>query len=87
MIGTNKKDAAETCERVLDDAAAGLLQSEGGELEDLLRARGVDFVEYAGWQAIDEHERRLGEPSGRPRVKLTSWDELLAKARELDSPS
>jgi len=87
VIGTNKKDAAETCERVLDDAAAGLLQSEGGELEDLLRARGVDFVEYAGWQAIDEHERRLGEPSGRPRVKLTSWDELLAKARELDSPS
>ena len=87
VIGTNKKDAAETCERVLDDAAAGLLQSEGGELEDLLRARGVDFVEYAGWRAIDEHERRLGEPSGRPRVKLTSWDELLAKARELDSPS
>ncbi|HEY2219703.1 MAG TPA: FAD-dependent oxidoreductase [Gaiellaceae bacterium] len=87
VIGTNKKDAAETCERVLDDAAAGLLQSEGGELEDLLRARGADFVEYAGWQAIDEHERRLGEPSGRPRVKLTSWDELLAKARELDSPS
>jgi ferredoxin--NADP+ reductase len=85
VIGTNKKDAAETCDRLLEDAAAGVLQSEGGELEDLLRARGVDFVEYAGWQAIDEHERALGEPLGRPRVKLTSWDELLAKARELDS--
>jgi ferredoxin--NADP+ reductase len=85
VIGTNKKDAAETCDRLLEDAAAGVLQSEGGELEDLLRARGADFVEYAGWQAIDEHERALGEPLGRPRVKLTSWDELLAKARELDS--
>jgi ferredoxin--NADP+ reductase len=85
VIGTNKKDAAETCDRLLEDAAAGVLQSEGGELEDLLRARGTDFVEYAGWQAIDEHERALGEPLGRPRVKLTSWDELLAKARELDS--
>jgi ferredoxin--NADP+ reductase len=85
VIGTNKKDAAETCDRLLEDAAAGVLQSEGGELEDLLRARGTDFVEYAGWQAIDEHERKLGEPLGRPRVKLTSWDELLAKARELDS--
>jgi ferredoxin--NADP+ reductase len=85
VIGTNKKDAAETCERVLEDAAAGVLECEGGELEDLLRARGVDFVEYAGWQAIDEHERSLGAPRGRPRVKLTSWDELLARARSLDS--
>jgi ferredoxin/flavodoxin---NADP+ reductase len=85
VIGTNKKDAAETCDRLLEDAAAGLLESEGGELEELLRGRGVDFVEYAGWQAIDELERALGEPLGRPRVKLTSWGELLAKARELDS--
>jgi ferredoxin--NADP+ reductase len=85
VIGTNKKDAAETCERLLEDAANGLLESEGGELEELLRGRGVDFVEYAGWQAIDEHERGLGAPQGRPRVKLTSWDDLLAKARELDS--
>jgi ferredoxin--NADP+ reductase len=85
VIGTNKKDAVETCGRLLEDAAAGLLASEGGELEGILRSRGVDFVEYAGWQAIDEHERRLGAPRGRPRVKLTSWDELLAKARALDS--
>jgi ferredoxin/flavodoxin---NADP+ reductase len=85
VIGTNKKDAAETCERLLEDAAAGLLVRYGGELEQLLADRGVDFVEYAGWQSIDEHERGLGEPLGRPRVKLTSWDELLAKARELDS--
>jgi ferredoxin--NADP+ reductase len=87
VIGTNKKDAAQTCDRLLEDASAGLLESEGGELEELLRGRGVDFVEYAGWQAIDEHERSLGEPLGRPRVKLTTWDELLARARELDSGS
>ena len=85
VIGTNKKDAAETCARLLEDAAAGLLESEGGDLEELLRGRGLDFVEYAGWLAIDEHERSLGAPRGRPRVKLTSWDELLARARELDS--
>jgi ferredoxin/flavodoxin---NADP+ reductase len=85
VIGTNKKDAAETCVRLLEDAAAGLLEAEGGDLEALLRGRGVDFVEYAGWQAIDEYERTLGAPLGRPRLKLTSWDELLAKARELDS--
>jgi ferredoxin--NADP+ reductase len=85
VIGTNKKDAAETCERLLEDGRAGLLQSEGGDLESLLRERGVEFVEYAGWQTIDAHERGLGEPHGRPRVKLTSWDELLEKARALES--
>jgi len=30
------------------------------------------------WQALDAHERALGEPQGRPRVKICSWDELLA---------
>ena len=85
VIGTNKKDAAETCERLLEDARAGLLRSEGGELESLLRERDVEFVMYQGWEAIDEHERGLGEPRGRPRVKLTSWDELLEKARALES--
>jgi ferredoxin--NADP+ reductase len=53
-------------------------------LESLLLERGVGFVEYAGWEAIDDHERALGEPQGRPRVKLVSWDELLAAARVLE---
>ena len=59
VIGTNKKDAAETVERLLEDARAGLLAHGGSadELETLLAERGVEFVEYAGWEAIDEHER------------------------------
>jgi ferredoxin--NADP+ reductase len=86
VIGTNKKDAAETVERLLEDAAAGLFGREDDEsLEDLLRERGVDFVEYAGWQAIDEHERSRGDEQGRPRVKLASWDGLLQRARQLGS--
>ena len=36
---------------------------------------------YAGWQAIDEAERSAGEPHGRPRIKLCSWDALLDAAR------
>ncbi len=39
--------------------------------------RNPDAVEYAGWEAIDAHERGSGEPHGRPRIKLASWDELL----------
>ena len=49
------------------------------DLEEVLVDRGLPFVEYAGWEAIDEHERALGEPHGKPRVKLCTWDELLGR--------
>jgi ferredoxin--NADP+ reductase len=83
VIGTNKKDATETVEALLEDARAGLLPAPtgGGSLEALLADRGVDAVLYAGWEAIDAVERAAGEPLGRPRVKLRTWDDLLAAAR------
>jgi ferredoxin--NADP+ reductase len=87
VIGTNKKDAAETVELLLEDARAGLLGRRGAAgdgVEDLLRDRGVDFIEYDGWEAIDGHERARGSEQGRPRVKHATWDALLARARELD---
>jgi ferredoxin--NADP+ reductase len=80
VIGTNKKDANETAQHVLEDFEAGKLTRGEGDLEDLLRERGLPFVEYAGWEAIDDHERSLGEPHGKPRVKLCTWDELLGRA-------
>jgi ferredoxin/flavodoxin---NADP+ reductase len=81
VIGTNKKDAAETAAHVLEDAEAGVLPAGEGDLEALLVERGLPFVEYSGWEAIDEHERNLGAPHGRPRVKLVTWGELLGRAR------
>ncbi len=82
VIGTNKKDATETVELLLEDARAGLLPPRGeGTLEALLEERGVAAVLYAGWEAIDLAERNAGEPRGRPRVKLRTWDELLEAAR------
>ena len=88
VIGTNRKDAAETGDKVLEDARAGLLGAslESESLESLLLERGIEFVTYAGWEAIDERERSLGDPQGRPRIKLTSWDELLATARAARRP-
>lgn len=81
VIGTNKKDATETVELLLEDARAGLLPaSTDGSLEALLAERRVEAVMYAGWEAIDLAERTAGEPHGRPRIKLSSWDELRAAA-------
>ena len=82
VIGTNKKDATETVERLLEDAREGRLPAApGGSIDDLLRERGVEVVTYAGWAAIDAAERARGEAEGRPRVKLCTWDELLGAAR------
>jgi len=82
VIGTNKKDAAETIEALLEDARTGRLRAVAtGELGDLLDERGAQFVEYGGWQAIDAAERAVGEPLGRPRVKLTAWERLLETGR------
>jgi ferredoxin/flavodoxin---NADP+ reductase len=82
VIGTNKKDATETVELVLADARAGALPAaSGADLEELLAERDVDHVLYAGWESIDAAERSAGEPQGRPRVKLCTWDELLEAAR------
>ncbi len=84
VIGTNKKDATETVELLLDDVASGRLQSKpdvsAAAVDALLAERGVRVVEYAGWTAIDEVERAAGEKTGRPRVKLCSWDALLDAA-------
>ena len=91
VIGTNKKDATETVELLLEDAAAGRLppkpEATAAGVDTLLAERGVPVVEYAGWSAIDEVERAAGEKSGRPRVKLCSWDELLAAAEREASRS
>jgi ferredoxin--NADP+ reductase len=82
VIGTNKKDATETVELLLEDARAGMLAApEGGDLAALLDERGAAFVEHEGWEAIDAAERAAGEPLGRPRVKLTAWEQLLHTGR------
>jgi ferredoxin--NADP+ reductase len=49
-------------------------------LERLLRERQPDVVTYEGWEAIDRHEQAAGEQAGRPRVKLTSIEEMLRVA-------
>ena len=82
VIGTNKKDATETVERLLEDARQSRLPArEGGTIDEVLADRDAEVVMYAGWEAIDALERSRGEPHGRPRVKLCSWEDLLAAAR------
>jgi ferredoxin--NADP+ reductase len=86
IIGTNKRDAQETVDALLADLDAAALNQpsdpDRDSLEALLAERKPEHVTYTGWEAIDSAERSAGEPHGRPRVKLTSFDELLDAARE-----
>jgi ferredoxin--NADP+ reductase len=90
VIGTNKKDAADTVNSILEDLAAGRIpeltadrRTPAGEAEDvapievLLDERGGDHVTYMGWQAIDRAEQAAGEPHGRPRVKFCHVHEMV----------
>jgi ferredoxin/flavodoxin---NADP+ reductase len=87
IIGTNKKDATETIELLLEDVRQGRLSHKSDAtaeaVEAVLGERSVRVVLYPGWGAIDEVERGAGEKLGRPRVKLRTWDELLEAAERV----
>jgi ferredoxin/flavodoxin---NADP+ reductase len=86
IIGTNKRDAQETIQSLLADLDADRLGSpddpDRDSLEALLAERQPDVVSYSGWLAVDRVEREAGEPQGRPRIKLCSFEELLEAAKD-----
>jgi len=81
VIGTNKKDATETVALLLEDLRdAPRIGRTAEDVDARLLEHDAKPVIYAGWTAIDERERAAGEPHGRPRIKLCTWDELLDAA-------
>jgi ferredoxin--NADP+ reductase len=82
VIGTNKKCAHGTFDKIAEDREAGRLGEPSQEpSEDWVRSIADDVVTWQGWEHIDRHETGLGEPHGRPRVKLVRRDELHSAAR------
>ncbi|MGC0367257.1 ferredoxin--NADP+ reductase [Rhodococcus sp. 27YEA15] len=85
VIGTNKVDAQETVQSLLDDHAAGRLRRpdpDRSAVDELLRHRGVDVVPYSGWEVIERAELELGASEGRTRSKITDWPRLRALGAE-----
>ena len=79
VIGTNKACASETARALLEDAAelARAVEPDPASVDRLLAERGVRVAYWHDWLAIDNHERTLGTESGRERVKVTNFIELL----------
>jgi ferredoxin--NADP+ reductase len=82
VIGTNKPDAAETAECMLEDVAAGkCLTPAHPELDaitQLMQQKKPTYVSYEDWLRLDELETAAGTEQGRPRVKFTEVDKMLA---------
>jgi ferredoxin--NADP+ reductase len=78
----------ETVAALKADLEAGKLgpasPPQQGDLAELLTARGVRVVDFAGWRRIDAEERRRGEAAGQTRCKIIDPSEMLRVA--LDSP-
>lgn len=84
VIGTNKKCANDTVDRLIEDVDSGVVgsgTSGADELDALLAERCPDRVDYSGWERINAHELSEGESQGRPRVKVVDHKELLEHSR------
>ena len=82
VIGTNKPDAAETVACMLEDLAQGTVlqpaHAAAAAAEALVRQRTPNWLSYADWLRLSELEVSRGRAQGRPRVKLTRVEEMLA---------
>ncbi|MFW6061053.1 MAG: FAD-dependent oxidoreductase [Phycisphaeraceae bacterium] len=85
LIGTNKPDAEETVKRMLADLEAGDVldpaSPDPATIDQVIRERQADLFSYEDWKQLDAHETSRGEALGRPRVKLTSLEEMLDALR------
>lgn len=82
VIGTNKPDAAETVGLMIEDMAQGFTlqptQPEPAAMAELIRQRQPDYVTYADWLRLNELEIARGKELGRPRLKFTRIEDMLA---------
>ena len=86
VIGNNKADSVETANMLLEDLDRGALlepaEPSAQAFADLLARRQPRLVTFPDWQRLDRLETERGRPHGRPRVKFTSIEEMLAALRQ-----
>ena len=83
LIGHTKSDAMETIENLVADvdSLADPAHTELDSMINELKARGVEFTDWAGWLKLNEHELALGAAFAgvdRERVKVVARDEQVA---------
>lgn len=90
IIGTNKPDAQETVDMLVEDVRAQRLRRDvlpAKVFERFLAERQGEVVSYADWQYLDERERSRGEELGRPRLKFARVENMLRSLRDRSKQS
>lgn len=85
VIGTNKPDSVETVEIMLEDAAAGKTFQPSDPSREavaaLIAQRQPQFFSYDDWKQLDALETAAGEKLGRPRLKFTDVESMIAAVK------
>ncbi|MFN2106623.1 MAG: FAD-dependent oxidoreductase [Candidatus Promineifilaceae bacterium] len=81
VIGTNKPDALETVDKMLEDLEAGrVLHPEHPGIADaqkMIAERQPDYFSFEDWEKLDALEVKHGEETGRPRVKYYRVKDMM----------
>ena len=84
VIGTNRTCAEETVARLWEDFDDGRLSrdvQDRAALEELLRHRNAEPVDWSGWCSIDTAERKRGVEASRPRVKFVGVADMIEASK------
>jgi len=74
VIGTNKSDASDVVNLILED----LNEPKATMDISMLIPASHQVIDQAAWAKINAAEIAAGEPLGKPRVKEVSWPKLLS---------
>jgi len=89
IIGTNKPDAIESVNMLLEDLEAGKILSPSDTSDEavleLVKSHQPLYVTFADWERLDEMERERGEELGRERVKFTVIDDMLVALGKMET--
>lgn len=82
VIGTNKPDALDTVRAMREDQETGQcidpIEPGAMEAEETIKARQAQFITWEDWERINAVEVARGQAVGRPRIKFTRTEDMLA---------
>ncbi|MFD1815270.1 FAD-dependent oxidoreductase [Rhodococcus gannanensis] len=84
LIGHTKGDANETIACLLADAPnfTGAANPDENAIIEFLESKSLPYTTWDGWYRLDAHERSLGEPEGRERIKVVERDDMLRASQQ-----
>ena len=81
VIGTNKPDAYETVDLLLDDflnrTSDALSEPQAQRITRFLESKKLAYVPFEDWKILDQAEIDEGRKTDRPREKITTVEEML----------